>query len=114
MRYEERPQFSSALTQAAFSLTPGRRIEKGATSIRSRQWESSVFSCCQSGSAIGVTELPPGRQREFEGGFSPRFPPTHLEDFHVKFILKTRPRSKPTVGGGSGGSRGTAAIEPAP
>ncbi len=61
-------------------------------------------------------ELPsfPHDGNESLRGFFPRFPPSHPEDVHVKFILKTRPRSKPTVGEGSGGSRGTVAIKPAP
>ena len=45
MRYEERPQFSSALTQATFSLTPGKRIEKGRDEYTESTGECSVFSC---------------------------------------------------------------------
>ena len=78
MRYEERPQFSSALTQAAFSLTLGRRIEKGATSTKSAG-ECSVFSCCQSGSAIGVTELPQDGDESLRGVFPHGFPPHSLK-----------------------------------
>jgi hypothetical protein len=46
MRQRRAPTGLSALTLAALSLTPGRRIKKCATSIRSRHWESSVFSSC--------------------------------------------------------------------
>ncbi len=49
------------------------------------------------------------------GGGSHGFPRHSLKILMLQLSLKTRPQSKPTLGGGgSGGGRGTTAIEPAP
>ena len=60
---------------------------------------------------------PPGRSRVHEGGFPPSILFSQLVDFYVKIIPKTRHRSHTYWGGGGegcNGSRGIAAIEPAP
>jgi hypothetical protein len=71
--------------------------------------------CCRLGSAMEATELPPGRRREFEGGVFPRFPPPTV----WRSTCQVYPQDKTSKqayrgGGGSGGGRGTTAIEPAP
>ena len=68
MRYEKRPQFSSALTQATFSLTPGRRIEKGATSIRSRQGSGVSFRAASRDRRLELPSFPQDGDESLRGG----------------------------------------------
>jgi len=79
MRYEERPQFSSALTQAAFSQTPGRRIEKGATSIRSWQGSAVSFRAASRDRRLELPISPQDGDESLRGVFSHGFPPRSLK-----------------------------------
>ena len=81
MRYEERPQFSSALTQATFSLTPGRRIEKGATSIRSRRGSAVSFRAASRDRRLELPSSPQDGNESLRGGFPHGFPPHILKIF---------------------------------
>jgi len=80
---------------------PGQTDREGCEECNGVGSERAVsFRAASRDRRLELPSSPQDGNESLRGG-SPRFPPTHPEDFHVKFILKTRPRSKPTVGGGA-------------